>query len=198
MLLPVPPSLGSARRPMEVSDDRPAAQEVMVPRAKYSPRVAPARSHADKFSSRPAAIDAQPAAQADKASSRSAASDSQPVAQVEETLPVVEAALVPAPLPQVIEPAEAALLLAARRTLASDPAATLSTVRQHERRFATGKLVEEREILAIEALRKLGRSSEAEARIERFRARYPSSIHLRSVKALASGQNSPNGAASSL
>jgi hypothetical protein len=200
MMQPVPPSLGSVRRPMEVTDDHPSAQEVMLPRAKFSPRVAPARSHADKFSSRPAAIDAQPVPQADKASSRPAAIDPQPAPQAEEALSVVEAALVappPAPVPQIIEPAEAALLLAARRTLASDPAATLSTVRQHERRFPMGKLVEEREILAIEALRRLGRSSEAEARIERFRARYPSSIHLRSVKALASGQSSPNGAASS-
>jgi hypothetical protein len=55
-------------------------------------------------------------------------------------------------------------------------------VREHERRFSAPSLAQEREIIAIDALRRLNRVREANARTERFHARYPSSIHGRSVE----------------
>jgi hypothetical protein len=55
-------------------------------------------------------------------------------------------------------------------------------VREHERRFASPALAQEREIIAIDALRRLKRVREASARSERFFAAYPSSIHGRSIE----------------
>jgi hypothetical protein len=80
------------------------------------------------------------------------------------------------------EPSEVQLLFEARRALGSDPAQALQWVRRHEQRFASGALSQEREVLAIEALRRLGRASEANARAARFRERYPASIHDRRVE----------------
>jgi hypothetical protein len=39
--------------------------------------------------------------------------------------------------------------------------------------------VPEREVLAIEALRKLGRKNDAGERLHKFETRYPGSIHLK-------------------
>ena len=107
--------------------------------------------------------------------------------------PPVEAA--PAPPPVVVkEPTEAELLLQARRALSSDPAQALGWVREHERRFSTPSLAQEREIIAIDALRRLNRLREANARAERFHARYPSSIHGRSIEsptASAASESAP-------
>jgi hypothetical protein len=79
---------------------------------------------------------------------------------------------------------EGALLLRARQVLTSDPAAALALTQQHARRFPTGTLVPEREVLAIEALNELGRVSEARSRFDTFRARYPQSPHLARLQAL--------------
>jgi hypothetical protein len=73
---------------------------------------------------------------------------------------------------------ELALLLDARKHARNDPAATLLAAAEHARLFPTGELAPEREVLAIRALRALGREPEAEARLLRFRARYPGSVHL--------------------
>jgi hypothetical protein len=69
-------------------------------------------------------------------------------------------------------------LLRARQQLASDPAGALALTDEHARRFSNGTLVPEREVLAIEALARLGRTSEARARLAAFRERYPQSPHL--------------------
>ncbi len=95
--------------------------------------------------------------------------------------PPVEVA--PPPPPVVVkEPTEVELLLQARRALSSDPAQALGWVHEHERRFSTPSLAQEREIIAIDALRRLNRVREANARTERFHARYPSSIYGRSIE----------------
>ena len=74
---------------------------------------------------------------------------------------------------------EASLLLQARKALKSDPASALKLANEHQTRFASGRLTPEREVLAIEALRKLGRKLEANERLRKFEAEYPGSIHLK-------------------
>jgi hypothetical protein len=91
-----------------------------------------------------------------------------------------KAASVAAPNPVVR--AEAELLFEARRAMPSDAARALRLVGEHEKRYPNGRLVPEREVLAIEALRSLGRKAEADARLRRFEARYPDSFHLQRLQ----------------
>jgi len=86
--------------------------------------------------------------------------------------------------PGASEHAEVALLAQAQASLASRPSETLARCDEHVRRFASGTLVQEREVLAIDALLRLGRRPEAEARASRFRASFPRSGHLRRIEAL--------------
>jgi len=79
-------------------------------------------------------------------------------------------------------PSEVALLQRARKLAVSEPEAALRLLDQHAERFASGLLVPERELLAIEVLRHLGRDAEAEQRLRRFEARYPESIHRRRLE----------------
>ncbi len=92
------------------------------------------------------------------------------------------------PAPEPTPEAEVALLeegYAAAR--AQDYAKALALVARHERAYGNGLLVQEREVLAVEALQKLGRTAEARARAERFFARFPSSTHRLKVQALIDG-----------
>jgi hypothetical protein len=70
----------------------------------------------------------------------------------------------------------------ARRVLARDPAKALSLVREHERSFPHGALRPEREVIAIEALARLGRTDSARARAARFVERWPSSPYRHQVE----------------
>jgi hypothetical protein len=74
------------------------------------------------------------------------------------------------------------LLERARRALASDPNRALSLTREHARTYPSGVLAQEREVIAIEALRRLGRGSEADARRGTFEQRYPQSAHRRNLE----------------
>jgi hypothetical protein len=79
--------------------------------------------------------------------------------------------------------AEARLLGQARAELARDPARALDLTREHRRRFASGALAQEREVIAIEALGRLGRRADAERRAREFGAKYPDSAHNKKVGA---------------
>jgi hypothetical protein len=79
---------------------------------------------------------------------------------------------------------EGALLLRARRVLASEPQAALALTQEDERLFPAGDLAPEREVLAIEALARLGRTAEARSRFDAFRARFPQSPHVARLRAL--------------
>ncbi|MDB4975765.1 MAG: hypothetical protein JWN48_4106, partial [Myxococcaceae bacterium] len=72
---------------------------------------------------------------------------------------------------------ELALLLQARKLVPVDPNAALQILAEHARRFPRGQLAPEREVLRIEALRKLGRFAEANERLRQFRRSYPDSMH---------------------
>jgi hypothetical protein len=75
-------------------------------------------------------------------------------------------------------PTEGALLLRARQELSSDPSDALALTQEHARRFPFGTLLQEREVLAIEALARLGRTAEARRRLDAFRSRFPQSPHV--------------------
>lgn len=72
---------------------------------------------------------------------------------------------------------ELALVQTARTALVrGDAAGALDATKQHRRRFPSGRLVEERESLAIQALARLGRDDEARQRAADFERTYPSSL----------------------
>jgi hypothetical protein len=78
-------------------------------------------------------------------------------------------------------PSEVALLDQARASLVSNPSSALALTEEHRRRFPKGALSQEREVIAIEALKKLGRGSEAKKRGDTFSAENPDTIHRRTV-----------------
>ena len=79
-------------------------------------------------------------------------------------------------------PTEAGLLEQARRSLNSSPAAALQLANQHAARFPHGVLTQEREVIAIEALRRLQRTSEADRRAASFSRAFPGSAHQRLIE----------------
>ncbi|HYP99629.1 MAG TPA: hypothetical protein VER96_13235 [Polyangiaceae bacterium] len=76
---------------------------------------------------------------------------------------------------------EAALLEQARRALNTSPSYALQLANQHRARFPNGVLTQEREVIAIEALRRLHRSTEADQRASGFSKSFPGSAHQRMV-----------------
>ena len=85
--------------------------------------------------------------------------------------------------------AELAFVQMARTALARQNfSAALDATEQHGRKFPRGKLAEERESLAIQALTGAGRDGEARARAVRFRATYPHSLLLPAVEAAVRGE----------
>ncbi|MBK8217573.1 MAG: hypothetical protein IPK71_27920 [Myxococcales bacterium] len=77
---------------------------------------------------------------------------------------------------------EQILLDTARAALARGRAEdALAAVASHAAQFPHGRLVEDREAVAVQALAAAGRTDEARARAQRFRARYPRSIYLPAI-----------------
>lgn len=70
---------------------------------------------------------------------------------------------------------EAELLQRARSALGLSPREALDLARSHERRYPAGLLAEEREVIVINALKRLGREQEACARAARFVSAHPRS-----------------------
>jgi hypothetical protein len=79
---------------------------------------------------------------------------------------------------------EPQLIERARKALAAEPRRALSLAQEHQRRFPTGALSLEREVIIIEALSRSGQTSEARRRALSFESRYPKSIHLPRIRAL--------------
>jgi hypothetical protein len=89
----------------------------------------------------------------------------------------------PAPEPaKPSGPSEAVLLQRAQAALRSDPARALALTQEHRQRFPRGQLSQEREVIAIEALSRLGRAGEATKRAESFEKSYPGSAHTKKVE----------------
>jgi hypothetical protein len=79
---------------------------------------------------------------------------------------------------------EVRILRAAEQSLASSPGESLRLGEEHRRRFPRGTLAQEREVVAIDALVRLGRMDAARTRAERFGQSYPGSSHAARVEAL--------------
>jgi hypothetical protein len=78
---------------------------------------------------------------------------------------------------------ELATLGTARRLLATDPGRALALTEASAREVPKSQFAEERSAIAIEALQRLGRLSEAEARLESFEQRFPESLYRRRLRA---------------
>jgi hypothetical protein len=84
--------------------------------------------------------------------------------------------------PVVAQPlSEAELLEQARAALRADPARALARANEHARRFPRGVLVQEREVIAIKALRQLGRAADADKRADAFAKAFPGSAFQRKL-----------------
>ena len=77
---------------------------------------------------------------------------------------------------------ELTLLEQARHAATADPGRSLGLVAEMRRQFPQGAFSEERDFLEVEALKRLGRTSEARALEDRFHARYPNSMHGRTLQ----------------
>jgi len=79
---------------------------------------------------------------------------------------------------------EAALLDAARAAVRTDARRALSLTQEFGRRFPHSPLMQEREVIAIEALVRLGHTTAAKARAERFSRMFPGSAHQQKLDQL--------------
>jgi hypothetical protein len=77
--------------------------------------------------------------------------------------------------PTALGVTETQILRDARLVLDRDPRSALALSEQHRRDYPNGSFTQERELIAITALVKLGRHGEAKERAARFRSAYPSS-----------------------
>jgi hypothetical protein len=79
---------------------------------------------------------------------------------------------------------EAALLERARAALSASPAQALALAEAHAARFPGGMLRMERDLVAIDALHRLGRTDEARARAKALLARAPGGFYEDRVRKL--------------
>lgn len=82
---------------------------------------------------------------------------------------------------------ENAILERARGKLGSDPAGALVDLEAHRAQFPSGRLGAERELMAIDALKRLGRNAEAKARGEAFIAANPKSLYVERARKMIEG-----------
>lgn len=85
----------------------------------------------------------------------------------------------------VARPTEVALLRDARLALNSNPTEALALSEQHRALYPRGAMVQERELIAISALARLGRHSAVLARAAQFERDFPTSPYRKQVNALA-------------
>jgi hypothetical protein len=85
---------------------------------------------------------------------------------------------------------EIELLEEARRKLAPDPAQARRLLLEHEQRFGGGQLRIEREFLLIDALVRLGRRNEAEARARQLERQAPASLYGQRLEQILGGAGS--------
>jgi hypothetical protein len=83
---------------------------------------------------------------------------------------------------------DVAMLAEARKLLASDPASALALTEKSARENPRSQFAEERSAIGIEALARLGRSSEAELRLDAFERSFPESLYRRRLRAGLAGR----------
>jgi hypothetical protein len=79
---------------------------------------------------------------------------------------------------------EAHLLQRAQDALGASPAQALALTAEHAARFGGGALAQEREVVAVQALFKLGRAEAARVRAAAFLESWPRSAHRRRIEGL--------------
>jgi outer membrane protein assembly factor BamD (BamD/ComL family) len=116
---------------------------------------------------------------------------------------VPAAAPTPASAPEAVSPAppareapvletEIALLQRARRALAThDPVRALAALDRHRRRWPAGELLQEREVLSIQALILANDRDDARRRADRFLAHFPASTLAATVLQLRRALDQP-------
>jgi hypothetical protein len=112
-----------------------------------------------------------------------------PVPEVEPPPPappvrVHRATAPPPPLPAPPLVNEVELVHQAQDMLADDPRAALTLTEKHRQLFPDGTFAQEREVIAIDALVRLRRTTDAAERARRFEESFPGSAHLPRVHAL--------------
>lgn len=109
-----------------------------------------------------------------------------PVALRSTSAPRAQAsALAPRPSAELPRPSEVELVGQAGRILKADPTRALALTNQHRQLYPVGALSEEREVIAIEALARLGALEAARTRAEQFISSFPRSAHFPRVVAAA-------------
>ena len=83
---------------------------------------------------------------------------------------------------------EAKLLNQAHAAMATDPRAAYGFASEHAKRYPRGQLAAERELILVQALVKLGRAHEAEARGRALRKSAPSSIYGERLDTILKGK----------
>ncbi len=76
------------------------------------------------------------------------------------------------------------LVRRARETLDKDPSASLRFAAAHARLYPHGALAQEREVIVIDALMRLGRGQDAKARAEALLRQSPETVHRAHIEAL--------------
>lgn len=193
---PTPAPVVTTAAPVELP--RVAAEP---PAVRARPAVPAARSQRRRHSSRSASATApapsQESATPAEAVATQAASAPAPAAELEvEATPKpaehkLKARAAPEQPPAAPKRSEVGLLFEARKAMPDDPLAALRLLEEHAQRFPSGMLGPEREVLRIEALRKLGRNAEAAERMRAFETRHPNSIHLRRLQERSDSASKP-------
>jgi hypothetical protein len=88
--------------------------------------------------------------------------------------------------------AELALIRRAQAALVTDPSRALALAGEHERAFPNGELVQEREVVATEALQRLGQREEAWRRADALLRRFPRTPYRTRLEIALGRTLSPN------
>lgn len=124
------------------------------------------------------------AASATRSATRHATVNAAPPPVVAAPLPLPEASETVAPVPADPLALEVQWLDAARGLLDHDPASALAQAQAHAMRFPNGALAAERELIAIDALHRLGRQAEAQSRAKAVLLRFPGSLYRERLRSL--------------
>jgi hypothetical protein len=85
------------------------------------------------------------------------------------------------------ESEELRLLARAQKALTLDPPFALTLAHEHQRRYPSGSMDQEREVIAVSALVKLGRTAEARERAERFSRDHAGSAYAARMQSILAG-----------
>ena len=173
---------------LRTSTERAPERPAIEPRIKSAkPRAAseaPNREPSLSGVADPDPILAVPPAVAEAAATPPLSTKPSSVPRIDPPVPPPNVAIAPPP------PLEEDLLERATQALHRDPTEALALADEHARTFGTGRLAQEREVIAIQALSKLGRFDAARARAQRFLNQYSNSPYANDVARLANAAGS--------